>query len=83
MAINPPGLPGEGSTRDGAPAAQASEQGHAASERYGPIAIERLVKDDGRALLLFSHAPGDEPAGRGHGDELAGRAPGAALAQDG
>ncbi len=23
-------------------------------ERYGPVAIERLVKDDGRALILYT-----------------------------
>jgi hypothetical protein len=26
-------------------------------ERYGEIEIERHVKDDGRALLLYSHRP--------------------------
>ena len=25
-------------------------------ERYGPVAIERYLKDDGRALLLYTHA---------------------------
>jgi hypothetical protein len=23
-------------------------------ERYGPVAIERLIKEDGRALILYS-----------------------------
>jgi hypothetical protein len=25
-------------------------------ERFGPLALRRLVKDDGRALILFSRA---------------------------
>lgn len=25
-------------------------------ERYGPLAVERYAKDDGRALLLYRHA---------------------------
>jgi hypothetical protein len=25
-------------------------------ERFGPLAIERLAKADGRALILYSHA---------------------------
>jgi len=28
----------------------------AAAERYGPLALERHVKDDGRALLLYERA---------------------------
>jgi hypothetical protein len=31
------------------------------SERYGPLAVERHVKDDGRALILFAHAGEAEP----------------------
>lgn len=27
----------------------------ALSETYGPVALERLVKDDGRALILYAH----------------------------
>lgn len=30
-----------------------------AQERTGPVAIERLRKDDGRALILYSHV--EEP----------------------
>jgi hypothetical protein len=35
-------------------------------ERFGPLALERLRKDDGRALIVFSRAastPGDAPEG--------------------
>jgi hypothetical protein len=28
----------------------------AAPERFGPLLLRRLVKDDGRALILFSRA---------------------------
>ena len=31
---------------------------NAAAERYGPLALEREVKDDGRALLLYQRAQG-------------------------
>ena len=31
------------------------------SERYGPIAIARHVKEDGRALLLYTHTSAREP----------------------
>jgi hypothetical protein len=27
------------------------------AERYGPLVIRRIVKEDGRVLLLFSRAP--------------------------
>jgi hypothetical protein len=27
-----------------------------AKERFGPLDVERHVKDDGRALILFAHA---------------------------
>jgi len=26
-------------------------------ERYGPLELVRMLKEDGRALILFSHAP--------------------------
>ena len=32
---------------------------HARQERYGPTALERHVKDDGRPLVLYVHAKGD------------------------
>jgi hypothetical protein len=31
-------------------------------ERYGPVAIERYAKDDGRALLLYTHTAGRDQA---------------------
>jgi hypothetical protein len=34
---------------------QASEE-HAPGELLGPVAIARYVKDDGRALILYSRA---------------------------
>jgi hypothetical protein len=36
----------------------ADEDGERAGdrERYGPVVIQRHVKDDGRALLLYTHA---------------------------
>jgi hypothetical protein len=36
----------------GAPAR--AEQQHEPAERYGIVVVERLVKDDGRSLLLYS-----------------------------
>ena len=30
--------------------------GAAGQERFGPLAVERFVKDDGRALIIYSHA---------------------------
>jgi hypothetical protein len=30
-----------------------------AQQRYGPLAIARYLKDDGRALLLYRHADTD------------------------
>jgi hypothetical protein len=34
----------------------------ASSERYGPLELRRLVKDDGRALIVYSRA--EPPEGR-------------------
>jgi hypothetical protein len=31
-------------------------QGDAAVERYGPLAVRRLVKDDGRAVIVYERA---------------------------
>ncbi|HWX74900.1 MAG TPA: hypothetical protein VNZ05_06320 [Solirubrobacteraceae bacterium] len=42
--------------RDGRTADVASE-----SERCGPVTVERQRKDDGRALILYSHGDGDAP----------------------
>jgi hypothetical protein len=27
-----------------------------AQQRFGPLAVERHIKDDGRALILYTHA---------------------------
>jgi hypothetical protein len=40
--------------------------GHAADERFGPLSVTRVSKDDGRALILYGHdesqaEPGDAP----------------------
>jgi hypothetical protein len=44
-----------------ASSANEDEQG----ERYGPLALARLRKEDGRRLLLFSHARGEQRAEAG------------------
>jgi hypothetical protein len=33
----------------------------ARDERYGPVAVERSVKDDGRALIVYRHAGRAQP----------------------
>jgi hypothetical protein len=30
-------------------------------DRFGPLAIERHVKDDGRALILYTHSEREPP----------------------
>ena len=52
----------EHSGAGGAPDTSHGEDPAAAesAERLGPLAVRRLRKDDGRALLVFSRA--DEPA---------------------
>jgi hypothetical protein len=37
-----------------------------APERFGPLELERLIKDDGRALIVYARA---EEAGPGEHDE--------------
>jgi len=32
-----------------------------AQERFGPLAVERHVKDDGRALILYTHLEHEHP----------------------
>jgi hypothetical protein len=49
--------PGE----EGGPPEPRSGEGQA-GERYGPVEIARYVKEDGRALLLYSHSAGRGPA---------------------
>ncbi len=53
-----------GSSGHGSPSAP----GAPAAERYGPLDLRRLVKDDGRALIVYERAeppgrprPGEEP----------------------
>jgi hypothetical protein len=41
-----------------APGAPAAAGGHG-EERFGPLAVRRIAKDDGRALLVFEHVGGD------------------------
>jgi hypothetical protein len=36
-------------------AAEGTREKHA-QERFGPLAVERHVKEDGRALILYAHA---------------------------
>ncbi len=43
---------------DGAPPAPATPGGEVPSERYGPLELRRMRKDDGRSLILFSRADG-------------------------
>jgi hypothetical protein len=49
-AAAPQGEPAAGRAADAGAAAAASGSG----ERYGPLELRRLRKDDGRALILFS-----------------------------
>jgi hypothetical protein len=52
MASNPsPPAPGDG------PPSEAADAGHDRLERYGTVGFERRVKDDGRALILYTHWP--------------------------
>jgi hypothetical protein len=50
------GKPGETPTEE--QAADASRKQRAAPEQVGPLTVERHVKDDGRALILYSHDRG-------------------------
>jgi hypothetical protein len=54
MAGTPAGLPPNGSGT--APQADADASQAQPVERYGTVAIARLRKDDGRALILYAHA---------------------------
>jgi hypothetical protein len=42
------------------PGGEPAPSGEAELQRIGPIAIARHVKDDGRALILYSEAPHDQ-----------------------
>ena len=59
-----PPEPGSGNP-EGDPTSEAMGGG----ERYGPLAVRRTRKDDGRALILFSDA---RPAGSDIDDDAAG-----------
>jgi hypothetical protein len=50
-----PATPPPSERRDSAPPLPADEP-TGADERYGPLALARHTKDDGRALLLFTRA---------------------------
>lgn len=41
----------QGGSPDGAPPRDAST---AVTERYGPVALERMAKEDGRQLILYT-----------------------------
>jgi hypothetical protein len=47
------GKPGERPTEEHA--ADDSRERREAPERIGPLVVERHVKDDGRALILYAH----------------------------
>jgi hypothetical protein len=62
MASNPLGPPRGGPQHGGEPHATPRRQapaqlGEDRSERCGPMAVERRVKEDGRALLLYAREP--------------------------
>jgi hypothetical protein len=63
MASNPSGRPRAGRS----PREQAEGEGEGARlGRYGTVALARHVKDDGRALILYTHdaaEPRDEERG--------------------
>jgi hypothetical protein len=50
---------GPAAERTSASRAGGSEEGSA--ERLGPVALERLRKDDGRRLILYRHIGDEDP----------------------
>ncbi len=54
MAGNPSETPSSGRSELGPSAEQAAQR--QPGERYGPLLLERLRKDDGRALILYMRA---------------------------
>jgi hypothetical protein len=52
----PPSRPSDGDAREDR------------SERYGPLELRRLRKDDGRALIVYARAEGAAEAPGGEGD---------------
>ena len=57
MARNPADPP---SSERSTTAHEPSEEPDANGERYEPVALVRHVKDDGRALILYTHAGNGE-----------------------
>jgi hypothetical protein len=54
--------PGTGSGERGSQPPHSNEASReAVNERYGPLELTRLRKDDGRALILYSHDEGPPP----------------------
>jgi hypothetical protein len=53
----PPEQPHDDSAgdRSGAQASEPDPLEQAADERFGPLSVTRVSKDDGRALILYSH----------------------------
>jgi hypothetical protein len=55
--------------------ASAAESGGGEVERYGPLELRRLRKDDGRGLIVYSRvegsSPGDRAGGEQHGEHEA------------
>ncbi len=60
-AGEPPREPAGAAGRD-APTAGEPGEPPPGAERYGPLQVLRTRKDDGRALSLYSRAPGEQPA---------------------
>lgn len=52
MASNPPGPPPAGGLREDP---SEPDDGRSHSERYGSVTVARHRKDDGRALILYTH----------------------------
>ena len=42
---------------EAAPMGRDEQPSEAPEQRFGPVAIARRVKDDGRALIIYRHAP--------------------------
>jgi hypothetical protein len=60
MAGNPAEGREHGPGDEHGPGAEHQPGAEAEPERIGPVAIARHVKDDGRALILYSEAPRPE-----------------------
>jgi hypothetical protein len=58
MTVKPPERP---PSKDSVEVGSDGEERRAPGERVGPLAIARHVKDDGRALILYSRIEPDSP----------------------